>query len=141
MGSVSKVWNLQASEPVYEDCLIAQRKISAAGLGHRVFSTWMLSVVKGADKNHSGESIESEIRRRMRIDLRKTWAEGMKRRKKICGVVSREAGGKPRSVQCHRSQMKKLFQGDSVNSFLRCRGLKKEKSQGRSQCLALGQCI
>lgn len=36
----------------------------------------------------------------------------MKRRKEIgynrVGVVSREAGGKPRSVQCYRSQMKKL---------------------------------
>lgn len=79
MGSVLKVWNLRASEPVYEDCLIdtqsgAQRKISAAGLGRRVFSTWMISIVKGADKNHSGECIQSEIRRRMSIDLRKTWA-------------------------------------------------------------------
>lgn len=94
--SVLKVWNLWASEPVHEDCLIdtqsgAQRKISAAGLGCKIVSTW-ISVVKGEDKNHLGECMQSDIRRKMRVDLRKTWdAKNKEKKKKICGVVSREA--------------------------------------------------
>lgn len=76
--SVLKVWSSWASEPVYEDSLTdtqsgPQRKISAAGLDRRVFRTWLISVVKGADKNHSGECMQSEIRRRMSVGLRKTW--------------------------------------------------------------------